>query len=120
MINLFKDPFFNIMSEFSVNDQFGVKTRVNKLDDSYLIRMAVPGLTKEDLKITTKDGILKISFDGSEDKLNEFFVSAFTKSYSIPDDVNEKDIFGKVENGLLEVSLPISKKKNHERLITLN
>jgi HSP20 family molecular chaperone IbpA len=40
--------------------------------------------------------------------------------YDIPDDVKEKDIEGKVENGVLELTLPIDKKKSIERLISLN
>jgi HSP20 family molecular chaperone IbpA len=43
-----------------------------------------------------------------------------TCSYNIPDDVREKDIIGKVDNGVLELTLPIDKKKSLERLISLN
>ena len=35
-------------------------------------------------------------------------------------DVQEKNIEGKVENGVLTISLPIDKRKNIERLISLN
>ena len=34
--------------------------------------------------------------------------------------VKEKDILGKVENGILTLTLPIDKKKSLERLISLN
>jgi HSP20 family molecular chaperone IbpA len=47
-------------------------------------------------------------------------VSTFTKLYNIPDDVQEKNIEGKVENGVLTISLPIDKRKSIERLISLN
>jgi hypothetical protein len=40
--------------------------------------------------------------------------------YNIPEDVKEKEIEGKVENGVLILSLPIDKKKSLERLISLN
>lgn len=120
MIKLFRDPFFNMVDEFVVNNTFTPKTKVDKNDDGYLVMLAVPGLTKEDLKITTKDNILKISFDGEKTKDDNHFVSTFTKSYTIPDEINEKEIGGKVENGVLTISLPISKKKNLERLVNLN
>jgi HSP20 family protein len=81
----------------------------------------VPGLTKDDLKISIKDGYLSISFKKEDgDNVNYSFVSSFSKTYSIPDDVNEKEITGKVENGILEINLPKSKKKSLERFISLN
>ena len=70
--------------------------------------------------ISTKERILKISFEKTEDDKTRNFVSSFTKSYNIPDDVQEKNIEGKVENGVLTISLPIDKRKNIERLISLN
>jgi HSP20 family protein len=83
--------------------------------------MAVPGLTKDDLSISIKDGFLTIS-NKKEDKDNPkySFVGSFSKTYSIPDDVNEKTISGKVENGVLEVKLPKSEKRSLERFISLN
>jgi hypothetical protein len=76
--------------------------------------------TKEDLKISTKEGILKIIYEKQEGDKTRHFVGSFVKSYNIPDDVKEKDIVGKVENGILEITLPIDKKKSLERLISLN
>ena len=122
MIKLFKDPFFDVLNEFTNSnyDLAGPKTKITKTDDGYKIVFAVPGLTKDDLKMSSKEGVLKVSFDGGEEKKDSYFVTSFTKSYNIPEDVNDKDITGKVENGLLEIILPISKKKNLERLISLN
>ena len=72
------------------------------------------------LKITTKEGVLKISFEKEDSDDIHHFMGSFVKSYSIPDDVKEKDIVGKVENGILELTLPIDKKKSIERFISLN
>lgn len=122
MITLFKDPFFQGFEDIFETGKF-LKTpdaRVDKTETEYNISVSVPGLTKDDLKITTKDGVLKISFEKEETNKKLHFVSNFIKSYNIPDDVKEKDIVGKVENGVLELTLPIDKKKALERLISLN
>lgn len=119
MITLFKDPFYDVFdrvfetSRFQTNPQ----TSIRKNDSEYQVFVSVPGLTKDDLKITTKEGILRISYEKGE---NSHFVSSFVKTYNIPDDVKEKDIEGRVENGILELKLPIDKKKVLERLISLN
>ena len=116
MITLFKDPFFNTMDDVFESSRFKTLPQVNvtKNETEYKVLMSVPGLTKEDLKITIKDGIVKISYLKEDKDETSHFVNSFTKSYTLPENVKEKDIEGKVENGVLTISLPIDKKKNLE------
>ena len=122
MITLFKDPFFQGFDSVFETSKYlkSPETRIRKTETEYVVLLSVPGLTKEDLKIYTKEGILKISFEKEESDDSVYFTSSFVKSYNIPDDVKEKDIVGKVENGVLELTLPIDKKKSIERQISLN
>ena len=121
MITLFKDPFFTAFDKaFETKFLTTPQTNVEKGNNSYVISISVPGLTKDDLKITTKEGVLRISYEKVEGDQEHQFIGAFVKSYSIPDDVKDKDIEGKVENGVLTLTLPIDKKKSLERLISLN
>jgi HSP20 family protein len=118
MITLFKDPFF---TGFDSNRFLSTpETNISKSETEYSVSISVPGLTKDDLKISTKEGILKIIYEKQEGDKTHHFVGSFVKSYNIPDDVKEKDIIGKVENGVLNLILPIDKKKSLERLISLN
>jgi HSP20 family protein len=120
MITLLKDPFFEAIDRVFDTQRYNniPQTNISKTETEYTINLSVPGLIKDDLKIYTKEGTLKISFEKQEEP--KLFVSSFVKSYIIPDDVKEKDIEGKVENGILTISLPIDKKKTLERLISLN
>ena len=71
MITLFKDPFFTGLD----NNRFlsTPETNIIKNETEYKVSISVPGLTKEDIKITTKEGVLKISFDKSEgNKIHHF------------------------------------------------
>ena len=121
MIRLFKDPFFTAFDNaFETKFMKTPETNISKSETEYLISISVPGLTKDDLKISTKEGILKISYEKTEDDNERHFIGSFIKSYNIPDDVKEKDIIGKVENGVLTLILPVDKKKTIERLISLN
>jgi HSP20 family protein len=122
MITLFKDPFLQGFESMFENPRFLKSPEINisKTETEYKIQVSVPGLTKEDLKISTKEGVLRISFDHQEKDENQRFTHSFVKSYNIPDNVKEKDIEGKVENGILTLTLPIDKKKALERLINLN
>lgn len=121
MITLFKDPFFTGFDKaFESRFTTTPETNISKTETEYVVSISVPGLSKDDLKISTKEGILKISYKKQEGDSNRHFIGSFVKSYNIPDDVKEKDIEGKVENGVLTLTLPIDKKKSLERLISLN
>jgi len=121
MITLFKDPFFQAFDKaFESKFLSTPETNISKSETEYVVSISVPGLTKDDLKISTKESVLKITYEKSEGDKEHNFIDSFIKSYNIPDDVKEKDIEGKVENGVLTLTLPIDKKKAIERLISLN
>lgn len=121
MITLFKDPFFQGFDNMFESKFVKLpETNISKDEKGYVVSISVPGLTKEDLKISTKEGVLKIVYEKNEGDVGRHFIGSFVKSYNIPDDVQEKNIEGKVENGVLTLSLPIDKKKSLERLISLN
>jgi HSP20 family protein len=121
MITLFNDPFFTVFDE--VMDSTISRTpqiNVRKNEKEYRILIAVPGLSKDDIKIITKDSYITISYKKEEKNDTIYFVNSFQKTYKIPDEVNETGINGKVENGVLELLLPFEKKKNSERSISLH
>ena len=121
MITLFKDPLFDAFEKvFDTHYTHTPLTNIRKNETEYNLSICVPGLSKDDLKISTKEGVLKISYEKQENDEIKHFINSFSKSYTIPDDVKEKDIQGKVENGILELILPIDKKKSLERSISLN
>ncbi len=128
MITLFKDPFFSALDRvlddtyLNADRNFGSykNTNIIKNESEYKIQLAVPGLSKEDIKISLKESVLTISFDKEKTDDNFTFTSSFQRTYELPDDVDEKNISGSVENGVVEIILPKSKKKSVERLISLN
>lgn len=122
MITLFKDPFFNtfdkVFDEAYLRANNRINSNVSTTDEGYKVLLSVPGLSKDDVKISLKESILTVSYEKEDDEFS--FVGSFKKSYNVPDDVDEKNISGTVENGVIEITLPKSKKKSVERLISLN
>ncbi len=121
MITLFREPFYGVLDKLLETPSYEPmpKVKIRQKDNEYQLAMSVPGLSKDDLKISADNGILKISYEKEEKKENSYFISSFTKSYTIPDDVNESDIGAKVGNGILEITLPITQKKLTERIIEI-
>jgi len=116
------DRFFNesvTRSGGSVYGAFVPKVDVIENEKDYEIHVAVPGVNKEDFKIDLNDNYLTIS---GERKLNkekneknfhsiETQYGTFTRSFSLPENVDVNNIKAKYENGILEVTIPKDEKK---------
>ena len=122
MITLFKDPFFNtfdkVLDEAYLRANNRINSNITTTEDGYKVQLSVPGLSKDDVKISLKESKITISYEKIGDEFT--FIDSFKKSYNVPDDVDEKNITGSVDNGVIEILLPKSKKKSVERLISLN
>jgi HSP20 family protein len=123
-IKLFKDPFFADMIDLFYEtpnfiERSFKRTNIVTNDEDYRVQIAVPGISKDEIKITIKNSILNISYENEKEDENSIFTSSFKKSYTLPDDVDEKNIKGKIDNGVLEVIIPRSKKKINERSIVI-
>jgi HSP20 family protein len=74
----------------------------------------MPGVRKEDLKLSVNDGVLTISGERRGHKLpensswlrNEIESGKFTRSVQLPHDVNADGISAELTNGVLRVVLP--------------
>jgi HSP20 family protein len=126
LMKLWKDPFFmdviDLFSETPIYiDKSLRKSNVLTNDEDYRIQIAVPGLKKEDVKISVDNSIIKISHEKQEtDNKTFFFTNSFEKSYQLPDDIDEEKIEGKIENGVLEIIIPRNEKKIKERYIKID
>lgn len=118
------DPFSGMIDLFFERPSFIEKvykrSNVAATDEDYRIQLAVPGLSKDDVKISVDDSVISISHEQKEtDDKTYYFTSSFRKEYSLPYDCEEDNITSKLENGILEIVIPRSKKKSSERLIEI-
>ncbi len=82
--------------------------------DYYEVALAVPGMKKDDLKIDVQGNLLTISSEKEETKeetdkqftRKEYNYSSFTRSFTLPDEVNQEKIGAKYEDGILKLTLP--------------
>jgi HSP20 family protein len=123
-LRLFRDPFFSdamdLFTEFpSFVERSFKRSNIITNDTDYRVQLAIPGLSKEDIKITIKDSILNIEYENEKSDENSFFTSSFKKFYSLPDDSDSENIEGKAENGILEIIIPRLKEKINGRIIEI-
>lgn len=92
---------------------------VSEDEKGYEIEVAAPGFSKEELKINVENDILTISAEAKkESKENgndrqysrrEYSYSAFTRSFSLPDDAKDEAITASYDKGILKLNIPRSK-----------
>ena len=86
-------------------------------DKEYEVRVEAPGMKKGDFGVTVKDGVLTITgekrAESSDDRkgyaYRESRQGKFSRSFRLPEEVNEKKIGASYTSGVLSVSIPRSK-----------
>jgi len=85
--------------------------------DHYLVKADIPGADQKSIKVTEKDGILKIeakTVKEEKEKRDNFvrqerFVGQFEKMLTLPKDADAKHLKTNYKNGVLEVTIPKTK-----------
>jgi len=74
--------------------------------DNAYVRAELPGVKREDIKVETADGALKITATRKEKNGEKEESFASTRSVSLPQDVELGKVAAAYENGVLTVTLP--------------
>ena len=114
LFNLLNDGINSVIE--SSLDSYKFRTVVNEQDDEYIVTAQVPGMSKEDISIEAKDGIITI--DGAKE-INESMESTIHREFSIGDDVDEAKAVAEVKDGILTLTLP-KKEKKKAKTIKIN
>jgi len=93
-------------------------------DKEYLIKVELPEVKKEDVKVTVENGTLTISGERkseTEEKGKKFhrterFYGRFERSFSVPDNADGSNVKAEYKDGLLRVHLPKSEKAHAKQI----
>jgi len=120
------------MGEFpeGVSVEFGAfSPRINlaENDTKVVIHAELPGIAKEDVKLSIQDNILTIKGEKKkeidEDSVNfyrsERLYGIFSRSIEIPVDVDMEKISAKFDNGVLRIELTKAAKEIKEKTIEI-
>ena len=87
---------------------------ISETDKEYLIRAALPAVKKEDVKVTVDGGMITIEGERKQQKEEksekfhrvESLYGNFTRSFSLPEDINVEGIRCDNKDGMLTVHIP--------------
>jgi HSP20 family protein len=91
---------------------------ISETDTAYVIKAEIPGVNKEDVKVTLENGMLTIQGERKmekEEKGKKFHriersYGSFMRSFRVPDDADESAVKAEFKDGVLNVTLGKSEK----------
>jgi HSP20 family protein len=100
------------------------KIEVKENDKNYLVRGEFPGYGKDEVKAEIVDGVLKLHAERKDEKWDqseeegwrsiETQSGSYTRSFALPEDVEEDKVKAKMKDGVLRITLPRAPKKGKE------
>lgn len=101
---------------------------VTENKSEFKLEVAAPGFKKDDFKLEVKNGYLIINGEhktemNKEDETytrREFSFNAFSRSFALPENVEEGKINARYNDGILLVSLPKTKMAKEELIKTIS
>ncbi len=87
---------------------------ITETDKEYLIKAELPEVKKEDVKIALENGVITISGERKQEKKEsseneiriESFYGTFSRSFALPDNIDQKTVRAESKDGVLCVHLP--------------
>ena len=88
---------------------------VAESDKSYTIKLDMPGVAKEDVKVTVEGRRVTVQAETGEKEekkqgdrvvYSERSMASYARSFLLPTEVDQREATAKLENGVLELTLP--------------
>jgi HSP20 family protein len=122
-LNQLGDDLYNfvgkVMPESQKNAGFALKMDVFIQDDTLTLMADLPGMSREDLKISLQNRVINISGERKNDLpdsveliKSERIFGRFTRSFTIPEGVNSSDIKASFKKGVLYVTMPVTETRD--------
>jgi HSP20 family protein len=91
---------------------------ISETDEAYIIKAEIPGVNKDDVKVTAENGVLTISGERKQEKEEknkkvhrvERLYGTFFRTFVLPDNVDESKINAEFKDGVLTLTIPKTEK----------
>lgn len=112
MERLFED-LTPLQNELSAS--FNPRCEVTDDKNNYYLKFDLPGMTKDQIKVELNNNVLTVSAERKEEKetkepkkqyVSELFYGSYVRSFTLPNDIDEKKVDAKYEEGVLKLTIP--------------
>jgi len=122
---LFENSYFgNSERESDAVANWYPPTDIIETKDNYILKLEVPGMKKEDVNIELKANVLTIKGERKEQKeikeesyhRIESFSGAFSRSFSLPDNIDSQNVSASMKDGVLELKIAKAEDKKSKNI----
>jgi len=114
----------NAITEEMENAVWAPLTDIYEDENNYLVKVDLPGVAKDDLKISYENGSLAISGERKSEKETkdakfhrvERTYGKFYRSFTLPQQIHSDKIEAEFSNGQLEITIPKSEEAKPKQL----
>jgi HSP20 family protein len=112
---VFDDVFRDVMPSFNTGfNPNAMRVDISEDEKNIYIEAELPGMKKEDVKVTVEDGVLMIrgerKQETEEKKKNyhrvERVYGSFSRAFTLGENIDKDNIEAKYEDGVLHLTLP--------------
>jgi HSP20 family protein len=87
---------------------------VSETEKEFKMDLSAPGMKRDDFKVNIENGALTISSEKEEEnkeenknyKRREYSYNRFSRTFQLPENVDENNINAKYDNGILQITIP--------------
>lgn len=100
--------------EVMTSGDWAPRVDIAETDKEFTIKAEIPDVKKEDVKVSIDNGVLSIRGERKQEKEEkdkkfhrvERFYGSFTRSFTLPDNVDETKIEASFKDGMLNLKIP--------------
>ena len=104
----------DITRETLASSDWSPAVDVAETAEEFLVKAELPEVRKEDIKVSIENGVLRIAGERKQEKEEknkryhrvERFHGSFTRSFTLPDSIEEAKLTADFKDGVLTVHLP--------------
>jgi HSP20 family protein len=128
---LFDDFFRDVAPGFFVKPLHGeplptqIKVDVKEIEGGYAVQAELPGVAKEDIHVSIDGPVVSLraeikqhdsQTEGQRVLRSERYFGSVSRSFQLPDDIDESKAKAKYDNGVLQLTLPRKAASASQRL----
>ena len=111
---IFNTPLFTNWEGFNPANNYTPKVRISEDRDNFNINLELPGITKEDVKLSVENNVLSVTGVKKQEQkteesniiVNEIYFGEFSRNFNLSNDIKIEGIDAEFKDGILKITLP--------------
>ena len=118
------DRFFDRTGEDGSSAVWAPQTDLVETDETFELRLDVPGMSKEDIDINLQNGTLTVSGERTSERTDEGedyvrverAFGTFHRTFTLPDAVDQDNIEATYNDGVLKINVPKTEESTRRQI----